>query len=132
MLKGKPKIQMPDDLDPEIKELISLINNVEGIETLESCFGHNEGPIVIWGEADSIDALHKFMYKYFYGNQLWHFELVLSDTMIDEQDWGKIVFLLKTDDRYIDFPDTQLMADNLTRTFLMKQAFLMKQETKCS
>lgn len=126
MLKGKPKIQMPDDLDPEIRALISLINNVEGIETLESCFGHNEGPIVIWGEADSIEDLHKFMYKYFYGNQLWHFELVLSDVMIDEQDWGKIVFLLKTDDRYIDFPDTQLMADNLTRTFLMKQ------EAKCS
>ena len=126
MLKGKPKIQMPNDLDPEIRELISRINNVEGIETLESCFGHNEGPIVIWGEADSIEDLHKFMYEYFYDNQLWHFELVLSDVMIDEQDWGKIVFLLKSDDRYIDFPDTQLMADNLTRTFLMKQ------EAKCS
>jgi hypothetical protein len=122
MLKGKPKIDMPDGLDYEIKDLISLINNVEGIETLESCFGHNEGPIVIWGEADSIEALHKFMYEYFYGDQLWHFELVLSDTMIDAQDWGKVVFLMKSDDRYTDFPTTQLMADNLTKRFQIYQA----------
>lgn len=121
MLKGKPKIQMPNDLDPEIRELISLINDVEGIETLESCFGHNEGPIVIWGVADSIEDLHKFMYNYFYCDQLWHFELVLSDTMIDEQAWGKVVFLMKSDDRYIDFPTTQLMADNLTKRFQIKQ-----------
>lgn len=122
MLKGKQKIDMPDGLDYEIKDLISLINNVEGIETLESCFGHNEGPIVIWGEADSIEALHKFMYEYFYGDQLWHFELVLSDTMIDAQDWGKVVFLMKSDDRYTDFPTTQLMADNLTKRFQIYQA----------
>ena len=122
MLKGKPKIDMPDGLDYEIKDLISLINNIEGIETLESCFGHNEGPIVIWGEADSIEALHKFMYEYFYGDQLWHFELVLSDTMIDAQDWGKVVFLMKSDDRYTDFPTTQLMADNLTKRFQIYQA----------
>jgi len=126
MLKGKPKIQMPNDLDPEIRELISLINNVEGIETLESCFGHNEGPIVICGEADSIEDLHKFMYNYFYCDQLWHFELVLSDIMIDEQDWGKVVFLMKSDDKYIDFPTTQLMADNLTKRFQIKQGADMR------
>ena len=121
MLKGKSKIKLPDDLDYEIAELISLINDVEGIETVVSCFGHNEGPIVIWGIADNIEALHKFMYNYFYCDSLWHFELVLSDTMIDERDWGKVIFLMKSDDRYINFPTTQLMADNLTKRFRMKK-----------
>jgi len=119
MLKGKPKITLPDDLDYEIAELISLINNVEGIETLESCFGHNKTPIEIYCVADNIEALHKFMYKYFYCDKLWHFELLLDDFMIDEKDWGKVVFLLKSDDRYIDFPTTQLMVDNLTKRFQM-------------
>lgn len=121
MLKGKPKIEIPDDLDYEIAELISLINNVEGIETLESCFGHNEAPINIYCKADSIEDLHKFMYKYFYCDKLWHFELLLDDFMIDEKDWSKVVFLLKSDDKYIDFPATQLMADNLTKRFQMYQ-----------
>lgn len=121
MLKGKPKIEMPDDLDYEIAKLIDLINNVEGIETLESCFGHNKAPINIYCIADSIEDLHKFMYKYFYCDKLWHFELLLDDFMIDEKDWGKVVFLLKSDDKYIDFPTTQLMADNLTKRFQMYQ-----------
>ena len=59
------------------------------------------------------------MYKYFYCDKLWHFELLLDDFMIDEKDWGKVVFLLKSDDRYIDFPTTQLMVDNLTKRFQM-------------
>lgn len=121
MLKGKAKIQMPTDLDEEISELISLINDVEGIETTNSCFGHNEMPIQIWGVADNIEALHEFMYKYFYCNQLWHFELCLSDVMIDNKEWGKIEFLLKSDDRYISFPATQLMAQDLTKSFKLKQ-----------
>ena len=121
MLKGKEKIQLPHDIDNEIKELIDLINNVEGIETVNSCFGHNEGPIVIWGIADNIEALHKFMYNYFYCDGLWHFELVLNDKMIDEQNWEELVFLLKTDDRYTSFPDTQLMAQDLTKRFKLKQ-----------
>ena len=121
MLKGKPKIKIPDDLDYEIAGLIDLINNVEGIETIESCFGHNESPIRIYCIADSIEDLHKFMYKYFYYDKFWHFELLLDDFMIDEKDWGKEIFLLKSDDKYIDFPITQLMADNLTKRFQMYQ-----------
>ena len=91
MLKGKAKIQMPSELDAEISELISLINDVEGIETTNSCFGHNEMPIQIWGVADNIE------------------------------EWGKVEFLLKSDDRYISFPATQLMAQDLTKSFKLKQ-----------
>lgn len=105
---------LKEPLDYEIADLVKLLNQVEGITTTESCFGHNKEPITIYGIADSIEALNKFRYKYLYCNSMWHIELILSDRTIGNNEWGKIEFVLKTSDLYYSFPVTQLLADNLT------------------
>ena len=105
---------LEEPLDNEIASLVRLLNQVEGITTTNSCFGHNKKPITIYGIADSIETLNKFRYKYLYCNSMWHIELVMSDKTIDNKEWGKIEFVLKTSDLYYSFPVTQLLADNLT------------------
>lgn len=107
-------------IDYEIYELVYLINKVEGITTTSSCFGHNTDPIRIYCVADSIEYLNKFMYEYFYGNSLISFKMLISDITIDAKNWGKIEFVIESDPRYVAYPCTQLIADNLTRTFREK------------
>lgn len=105
---------LEEPLDYEIADLVKLLNQVEGITTTSSCFGHNEEPITIYGVADSIEVLNKFRYKYLYCNSMWHIELILSDKTVDNKEWWKIEFVLKTSDLYYSYPITQLLADNLT------------------
>ena len=104
-------------IDYEIYELVYLINKAEGITTTSSCFGHNTKPIQIYCVADSIECLNKFIYKYFYCNSLISFKMLISDNTIDAKNWGKIEFVIESDPRYVAYPCTQLIADNLTRTF---------------
>ena len=104
-----------DDLDYEIQELVYLINDVEGICTVDSCFGHNERPCRIWCDAKDIETLNKFIYKYFYNDYLWTFQICLTDVMIDEGDWNRVHFLIES--KYSDFPTVNLMVDLLTHRF---------------
>ena len=108
------------DVDYEIAELVDLINQVDGIETVESCFGHNEEPIQIYCVARDIATLNKFIYEFFYRNDLISFKIYVTDVTIDNKEWDKVQFVIESDVRYIDFPCTQLIADNLTRTFREK------------
>ena len=120
-------IHTKEPIDYEIYELIYLINKVEGITTTSSCFGHNTKPIRIYCVADSIECLNKFMYDYFYCNSLISFKMLISDKTIDAKNWSKIEFVIESDPHYIAYPCTQLIADNLTRTFrekLSKEAFV--------
>lgn len=107
-------------IDYEIYELVYLINKTEGITTTLSCFGHNTEPIQIYCVADNIECLNKFMYDYFYCNSLISFKMLVSDTTIDTKNWSKIEFVIESDPRYVAYPCTQLIADNLTRTFREK------------
>ena len=52
---------------------------------------------------------------------MWHIELILSDRTIDNKEWGKIEFVLKTSDLYYTYPITQLLADNLTLNLKLKK-----------
>jgi len=113
-------------IDYEIYELVYLINKVEGITTTLSCFGHNTEPIQIYCVADNIECLNKFMYDYFYCNSIISFKMLISDTTIDAKNWSKIEFVIESDPRYVAYPCTQLIADNLTRTFREK----LSKETK--
>lgn len=113
-------VNMKEPLDYEISELVKLINCVDGIRTTSSCFGHNKSPIHIHGIADSIADLNKFKYNYLYNNDMWQIELILTDTTIDDSDWDKIEFVLKTSDLYFNYPVTQLLASNLTMSMKEK------------
>ena len=113
-------IDTKQSIDYEIRELVYLINKVEGITTTLSCFGHNTQPIQIYCVADSIECLNKFIYDYFYCNSLISFKMLISDITIDAKNWSKIEFVIESDPRYIEYPCTQLIADNLTYTFREK------------
>ena len=106
-------------VDPEIRELLELINNVDGIETTESCFGHNIRPCRIWCRARDVEALNKFIYNYFYGDTLWIFNIVLTDITIDNKEWDKLEFVLES--RYSDFPTVNLMINSLCYRMKEKQ-----------
>ena len=118
MINGN-KIAIPGDVDYEIKYLVEMMNEVDGIQTTESCFGHNKEPIRIFGVAENIEALNKFRYNFLYCNKLWSIKLILTDVTIANGDWDKIEFYLESDPEYIDFPVTQLLAENLARTIDM-------------
>lgn len=102
MLRGHKKIDLDEidresKIDPEIRELVDLINNVEGIETTSSCCGHGKYPAYIYCVADSVADLHKFMYDYFYCNKCWKFVNYITDTMIDDKDWDRVQFYIESD-----------------------------------
>ena len=112
-----------DMIDPEIYDLLTYINRVEGIRTTGSCVGHNERPCMVCCEADSIATVHKFMRDYFYNDELWTIRLYITDTLIDDNDWDKVVFVIQSDARYIDFPTVNLMVNNLTYRFWKHQNY---------
>ena len=121
MLKGKEKIELPKDIDPAIYDLINMINNVPGIETVESCCGHNHTPCQIWCVADSMTDLNKFWYKYFYCDHLWHFKFYLTDRAIDDDDWDRPHFVIESDPRYVEYPVPNVMISELTKRFKIIQ-----------
>ena len=118
MIDGKDyneqEINKGDGIDWQIKTLVDLINKVDGIETTNSCFGHYKRPCSIYCRARNIEVLNKFIYNYFYRNDLWIFRLLLSDITIDNKDWDKIDFVLES--RFYDYPTVNLMIENLVYT----------------
>lgn len=105
-----------EQIDQELYNLLTYINRVDGIITTSSCFGHGQRPCTIFCEADSIETLHKFMYDYFYNDRLWSIRLYITDTMIDNQEWGKVSFIIQTD-KCIDYTTSELMVELLTGKF---------------
>lgn len=105
-----------NDLDYEIQDLIKCINKVPGIETVESCFGHQKAPCQIWCKAQSIGSVNRFKYDYFYCDDLWEFKIILSDVQIDDRDLDKeLLFVLES--RYKKYPKVDLMVNELTKRF---------------
>ena len=112
MLKNS-KTEIPyDDIDYEIRELIRCINDVEGIETTESCCGHGEMPCLIWFKADSTEVVTKFIHKYLYYNNLWRIRFNMTDVEIDNGEWNNPTYLLET--TFLDYYYVGLAIDNLT------------------
>lgn len=115
MRKNSTTVIPYDQIDYEIINLIRYINNIDGIETTNSCCGHGKYPCRIWFKADSLADVTKFIYKYLYCNPNWRVSLALTDVEIDNKDWGNPTFLLETtlkDNFYVG-----LAIDNLTYKF---------------
>ena len=105
-----------ENLDMEIKTLCYCINQIDGIETVGSCFGHNEEPCRIWFKAENIEALNHLLFYYFDCDSLWHIELDTADV---NKDWKDIHLILHSGN-IKDFPTVNLMVDNLTYRFKQK------------
>lgn len=98
-----------DDIDIEIRRLVRLLNSIDGVETVESCCGHEEMRCMIWLKVESIEALTSFISKYFGREELWHLEIDTGDI---HNDWKDIHLLLHSGE-YKTFPTLNLMIDNL-------------------
>ena len=102
-------------IDDEIRKLIPLINQVDGIETIQSCFGHHKEPCRIYFRARDIESLNKFKYNFFYCDSLWAIELIVTDVTIDDGKWNTVEAVVVS--RYKDYPTIDLMVDNLVYRF---------------
>ena len=119
MLKGSTTEILYDDIDYEIRDLCRYINNVDGIETTESCCGHSKAPCQIWFKADNTEILTKFWHKYLYHNPNWHIVLYMTDTDIDNNQWDKPDYLLET--TFPDYYYVGLAIDSLKDNMYIKQ-----------
>ena len=99
-----------EDIDIEIRNLVRYLNMVDGIETIESCFGHNEAPCFIWFKANSINAINNLIFNIFNNDRLWKIEINNQDFHSDYKD---LRFVLSSGE-IKDFPTVNLMVDNLT------------------
>lgn len=59
-----------DELDKEIVPLVRLLNSISGIETTESCCGHDKTPCRVWCKVESFEALLALS-KLFWWNEDW-------------------------------------------------------------
>lgn len=114
MIDGKDFIEkdLKDNLiDYEIKELVYLINQFDGVETINSCFGHYEMPCRIWLRIKDVDTANKFIKRFFYLDDLWLLNLIFSEANYHNE----LLFVLES--RYKDYPIVNLMVENLTYRF---------------
>ena len=102
-----------DDIDCEIRELCMLLNSIEGVETTESCCGHNEFPCRIWLKVEDIATLTFLCFNFFNCEPLWHLEIDTADV---NKNWKDIHLVLHSG-TIKDYPTVNLMIDNLTYRF---------------
>ena len=100
-----------EPLDIEVKKLVYLINQVDRVETIESCFGHHEMPCRIWLRIKDADTANKFIRRFFYFDPLWSLKLTFSETGYFEE----LLFVIES--AYQDYPTVDLMVENLTKRF---------------
>ena len=112
MKKGSTTIIPYDDIDYELRDLIKLINNIDGLETVECCCGHGLEPCQIWFVADSIEDVTHFIRNYIYCSPLWRIVIDITDVDIDENKWNNPTYLLETTCK--DYFYTGVCIDNLT------------------
>lgn len=98
-------------IDYEIKELVYLINQFDGVETIDSCFGHYKMPCRIWLRIKDIDTANKFIKCFFYLDKRWLLNLSFSEANYHHE----LLFVLES--RYKDYPIVSLMVENLTYRF---------------
>lgn len=48
---------MANDLDPQCRVLVKILNRLPGIETIESCCGHGAKPFLVWLTAAQVADL---------------------------------------------------------------------------
>ena len=100
-----------EPLDRQIEKLVYLINQVDGVETIGSCFGHHKMPCRIWLRIKNIDTANKFIRHFFYLDPLWSLKLTFSEAGY----FDELLFIIES--AYQDYPTVDLMVENLTKRF---------------
>lgn len=100
-----------EPLDREIEKLVYLLNQVDAVETIDSCFGHHEMPCRIWLRIKNVDTANKFIRRFFYFDPLWSLKLTFSEARY----FDELLFVLES--AYQDYPTIDLMVENLTKRF---------------
>lgn len=100
------------DIDEPIRDLCVALNAIDGVETTESCCGHNKSRCHIWLKFDKLETIYKFLF--FCMNHEFHWELCFAteDTHLYQIYEGLPVFRLQTADIYDEYV-MELMALNL-------------------
>lgn len=81
-LKLEVVTKLPDilkDCDDEIKELIIELNKLDGIYTVESCFGHDKDPCQIWFKVKNFESLNNFAFYFLDCSRQWEILYDLGD-----------------------------------------------------
>lgn len=111
-----------EPLDIEIEKLVYLINQVDGVETFDSCFGHHKMPCRIWLRIKDADTANKFIRRFFYFDPLWNLKLAFSEARY----FDELLFVLES--AYQDYPTVDLMIENITKRF--EEGLESKEETR--
>ena len=107
-----------------IKKLVYLINQVDGVETIDSCFGHHNMPCQILLRIKDVNTVNKFIRRFFYFDPLWSLKLTFSEAGYFEE----LLFIIES--AYQDYPTVDLMVENLTKRFEERIESKSKSEVK--
>lgn len=108
-------IVLPSDMDPECISLCSKLNELDGIETVESCCGHLKNTYDIWFTCQdfvSLAILSRAVDKRYAGtNKLW---VVLSETCDNRPTYHFRLKCSEIHNSHEDMlEDTEIIAENI-------------------
>lgn len=91
--KANPCDKIPNGIDTEIKGLVSEMNKIKGIRTVESCFGHYKNPCQIWFTCDTVKNMNSFLFNYFdcIRSDDWRIEFDVGDV---HKEWSNLNLVL--------------------------------------
>lgn len=64
-----------DDIDVELRDLIRILNTLDGIKTLSCCCGHGKTPCEIYLAIKDLSIIRDFCFNYLNPFYSWHFEI---------------------------------------------------------
>ena len=84
MLKFNKKYEYDEYMDPEVVDLCNAMNALPGIETFESCCGHNDDQFRIWFKVKNSKQGLFFITRcansrYWEYGHIWKIELIVGD-----------------------------------------------------
>ena len=80
-----------DKIDIEIVALCRALNDIEGVETVESCCGHNKEKCRIYFKVSDIQTFNKLLFHCFNHEDFWD---ICADTSDPHRDWNDLHFVL--------------------------------------
>ena len=91
MLKNSTQKISYYDIDYEIRDLTKCLNEIDGIETIESCCGHGKDKCYIWFVVENCEILNKFLFHCFNHEKFW---TVCVDTGDPNRTWKDLHLIL--------------------------------------
>lgn len=79
------------DIDKEIVTLCMALNDIDGIETVESCCGHEKETCKIWFIVRDIKTLNRLCFHCFNHEDFWKIQVDLGDP---HRGWNELHFCL--------------------------------------